>query len=188
MSDLEQDVRTGAAKQRPSFEWIGWIKTVSIALTVVLLLHAFVFHLSKVEGHSMEPTLHDRDWLFVNKLVYLLRNPKLDEVVILRDPTDDPDKRLLVKRVVGVPGDKIEIRQKVLFRNGVQVEEPYVDTAIEDFDYGPYTVPEGFYFVMGDNRHSRASRDSRSFGPVERERINGRADWIVWPMKEMNGL
>ncbi|GFN31128.1 signal peptidase I [Paenibacillus xylaniclasticus] len=190
MSELESEARTELEeKEQPRFiEWVGWIKTVSIALTIVLLLHAFVFHLSKVEGHSMEPTLHDHDWLFVNKLVYLIGSPKLDDIVILKDPYEGTDRKLLVKRVVGLPGDKIEIRERVLYRNGVPAYEPYTDSEIDDNDYGPYIVPEGSYFVMGDNRHSRASRDSRSFGAVTRNQISGRADWIVWPVSDIDSL
>lgn len=188
MADLESEAPAKAKKQPLFVEWVGWVKTVSIAVTIVLLLHAFVFHLSKVEGHSMEPTLQDHDWLFVNKLVYIVGDPAYGDIVILKDPTDDPEKKLLVKRVVGLPGDQIEIRQHILYRNGTQVDEPYTDTEIDDFDYGPYVVPPDTYFVMGDNRHARASRDSRSFGPVARERISGRADWIVWPMGDLESL
>jgi len=190
MSELDSGARAELQeKEQPQFaEWMGWVKTISVALVIVLLLHAFVFHLSKVEGHSMEPTLHDHDWLFVNKLVYLVGNPKLDDIVILKDPYDEPSRKLLVKRVVGLPGDRIEIRKRILYRNGVKADEPYTDTEIDDYDYGPYVVPEGNYFVMGDNRHSRASRDSRSFGAVPRGQISGRADWIVWPIADMNSL
>ncbi|MBD3921101.1 signal peptidase I [Paenibacillus sp. PR3] len=190
MADLESETTAELDDvQRFSIQWMGWIKTISIALTIVLLLHAFVFHLSKVEGHSMEPTLHDHDWLYVNKFVYLFGNPKIGDVVILEDPSDNPDKKLLVKRVIGVPGDRIEIRNRVLYRNGERVDETtYTDTEIDDLDFGPYEVPDEFYFVMGDNRHARASRDSRSFGPVIRDRISGRVDWIVWPTGDLGSL
>jgi signal peptidase I len=166
-----------------------WVRTFIIALAVVLLLHAFVFNLSTVEGHSMEPTLQDKEWLFVNKFCYRFGLPQRGDVVILRDPTEGPDKKdYLVKRVVGVPGDRIEIRDGELYRNGEHVVEPYTDTRIEDLDYGPLQVGAGQYFVMGDNRHAHASKDSRVFGTVPLDVIKGRADYILWPIADMHSL
>ncbi|MFC0393714.1 signal peptidase I [Paenibacillus mendelii] len=178
---------------RPAPRWASelwdWTRTLSIALTVVLLLHFFVFNLSTVEGQSMEPTLYEGEWLFVNKISYLIGDPDRGEVVILKDPTDRLEKKeFLVKRVVGVPGDTIEIREGQLYRNGELIVEPYTDTIIDDLDYGPYKVDEGMYFVMGDNRHARASLDSRSFGAVSQDLIRGRADFILWPIAKLNAL
>lgn len=166
-----------------------WLKTISIAFGIMLILHLFVFNLSKVEGHSMEPTLKEKEWLFVNKIVYLVSEPKFGDVVILKQPgTLSSEKKFLVKRVVGVPGDKIEVHDKHLYRNGNMVEEPYTDSLIEDLSYGPEVVLAGHYFVMGDNRHARASLDSRSFQAVADEMIRGRADFILWPFKEIRSL
>lgn len=166
-----------------------WIKTVVIAVAIVLFLHYFVFHLSTVEGHSMEPTLQEKEWLYVNKFVYLFGTPDIGDVVVLKDPYEaESGKRLLVKRVVGKPGDRIEIARGQLYRNGELVSESYTDTIIEGEDYGPVVIGKGLYFVMGDNRHERASLDSRSFGPVQSDWITGRADFIVWPVKEMKTL
>lgn len=178
---------------RPASKWASelwdWTRTLSIALTVVLLLHFFVFNLSTVEGQSMEPTLYEGEWLFVNKISYLIGDPDRGEVVILKDPTDRLEKKeFLVKRVVGVPGDTIEIREGQLYRNGELIIESYTDTIIDDLDFGPYKVDEGMYFVMGDNRHARASLDSRSFGAVSEDLIRGRADFILWPIAKLNAL
>ena len=178
---------------RPTSKWAAelwdWTRTLSIALTVVLLLHFFVFNLSTVEGQSMEPTLYEGGWLFVNKFSYLIGDPDRGEVVILKDPTDRLEKKeYLVKRVVGVPGDTIEIREGLLYRNGELIVESYTDTVIDDLDFGPYKVDEGMYFVMGDNRHARASLDSRSFGAVSQDLIRGRADFILWPIAKLNAL
>lgn len=170
-------------------ELLDWTKTLVIAFAVVMLLHFFVFNLSKVEGHSMEPTLTAHEWLFVNKFVYLAGKPKAGDVVILKEPnTGDKEEKYLVKRVVGVPGDRIEIHNKRLYRNGMLVDEPYTDTLIEDMSYGPEIIGEGHYFVMGDNRHARASLDSRSFHAVPEELIRGRADYILWPYEEIRSL
>lgn len=170
-------------------ELVDWLKTLVIALAVVLVMHFFVFNLSTVEGHSMEPTLTEKEWLYVNKFVYLVGKPKVGDVVILNEPgTGDNEKKFLVKRIVGVAGDRIEVFDKHLYRNGEQVDEPYTDTLIEDMNYGPAVVEEDSYFVMGDNRHARASLDSREFGSVPDELIRGRADYIVWPFKQIRAL
>ncbi|WP_245697443.1 signal peptidase I [Paenibacillus oryzae] len=166
-----------------------WIKTLAIALVIVLILHYFVFNLSTVDGHSMEPTLKEEEWLFVNKFVYLTGSPKLGEVVILEEPGwMGQEKKLLVKRVVGLPGDVIEIKDQRLYRNGELVDEPYTDVPIEGNGLEPQVVSEGHYFVMGDNRHDRASLDSRTFGAVPKELIRGRADFILWPYSQVRSL
>ncbi|WP_026297480.1 signal peptidase I [Paenibacillus daejeonensis] len=170
-------------------ELLDWGKTLAIALIVVLLLHVFVFNLSTVEGQSMEPTLVEKEWLFVNKFVYLIGKPSHEDVVILEDPDAIPGVRdYLVKRVIGVPGDEIEIRNHQLYRNGELIIERYTDVAIDGPDLGPRVIEEGHYFVMGDNRHPRASRDSRSFGTVPEDVIRGRADLILWPITRINSL
>ncbi|BBH22695.1 hypothetical protein Back11_40400 [Paenibacillus baekrokdamisoli] len=167
-----------------------WSRTLIIAVIVVLLLHFFVFNLSTVKGQSMQPTLYEKEWLFVNKYTYMFGgSPQISDVIILKDPSNGEDKKeYLVKRVVGIPGDTIEIRQGQLYRNGELVVEPYTDTEIADFDYGPIKLKTDTYFVMGDNRHARASKDSRSFGPVPLDMIRGRADFILWPIIKLKAL
>jgi signal peptidase I len=170
-------------------ELIDWLKTFTLALVIVLLLHFFVFNLSTVKGSSMEPTLHEKEWLFVNKAVYLLGSPKRGDVIIVDDPEHELKKtEFLVKRIIGVPGDQIEIRSKRLFLNGEQLVEPYTELEIEDEDYGPLTVEPDCYFVMGDNRHAGASRDSRAFGTITEKSIKGRADFILWPITNMKSI
>lgn len=176
---------------RPSWrkELLDWVKMSAAALVVVLLLHAFVFNLATVRGHSMEPTLKEREWLFVNKLALLAGKPRVGDIVILKEEAGpEASSAHLVKRVVGAPGDKIEIRSGKLYRNGVQAAEPYTDSEIDDLDYGPIVVEPGRYFVMGDNRHAGASRDSRSFGTIQGSRIEGRADLVLWPFSRIKGL
>lgn len=170
-------------------ELLDWFKTFAVALVIVILLHAFVFNLSTVKGHSMEPTLQDGEWLFVNKAVFLLGSPERGDVVIVDDPEHELKKsEFLVKRVVGVPGDRIEIRSQRLYLNGELLVEPYTDLEIEDNDYGPLTVEPGYYFIMGDNRHGGASRDSRAFGTVPESSIKGRADFILWPITDIKRI
>ncbi len=89
-------------------ELLDWLKALVVAVVIVFILNQFVFHLSKVEGHSMDPTLADGEWLFVNKAIYLIREPKIGDIVILENPLGGREK-YLVKRIVGIPGDTIEI-------------------------------------------------------------------------------
>ncbi|MCM3629499.1 signal peptidase I [Paenibacillus glycanilyticus] len=189
-SDLNDHApRQVSEKPRWVKEMLEWAKTVTISFLIVMVLHLFVFNLSTVEGHSMEPTLRDREWLFVNKMAYLIGSPKVGDIVILEDPAAyDGQKDYLVKRVVGVEGDRIEIYNKELYRNGVKVTEKYTDVEIEDLDFMPIVVQKGQYFVMGDNRHARASKDSRIFGTVPRTLIHGRADFILWPFEQVKAL
>jgi len=179
-------------RQRPGWagELLDWGKTLAVAVLIVLVLRYFVFNLSTVKGYSMEPTLYQGEWLFVNKAVYLLGDPQRGDVVVLKDPSMEPGrKEFLVKRVIGVPGDVIEIRAGQLYRNGEHIVEPYTDSDIEGEDYGPVTIQQGTYFVLGDNRHLGASRDSRMFGqPVTKDAIQGRADLVLWPIAKLDTL
>ena len=174
--------RSAAAELR------DWLKSIAVALAIVVFLNLYVFNLSTVRGHSMEPTLKEREWLFVNKLAYRIGEPKRGDVVVLRDPDPNTGKQYLVKRIVAVPGDEVEIRGGVLYVNGEPVNEPYTDHRIEDGDIGPIVIEKDHYFVMGDNRHRGASKDSRMFGQVAEKSIQGRADFILWPLHEAGGL
>lgn len=160
-----------------------WTKALVVAVIIVLLLKQFVFQLSTVKKVSMEPTLHENEWLFVNKIVLEIGNLERGDVVILKDPSEGADrKEFLVKRIVGMPGDTLEIRAGELYINGELKVEPYTDVKIEDGDFVPAKVSAGHYFVMGDNRHLSASKDSRAFKEVPENLIQGRADMIVWPI------
>ena len=179
------------AERSPSLaqELWDWTKSIAVALIIVILLNMYVFNLSTVKGHSMEPTLQEKEWLFVNKFAFLVGHPARGDVVILKDPDmRNPQRQYLVKRIVAVPGDRVEIRGGRLLVNGERVNEPYTDVRIEDGDRGPVVVEEGHYFVMGDNRHQGASKDSRIFGTVSEKEIQGRADFILWPPREMGSL
>ena len=166
-----------------------WIKTIAIAFCIMVLLNMFVFNLSTVKGESMEPTLHESERLFINKIVYRFTEPDRGEVVVLKDPSEGLDKKtFLVKRVVGVPGDTVESRGHMLYVNGVLQEEHYTEVPIEDPDFGPVKLEEDQYFVMGDNRHYEKSKDSRKFGSVRKSDIVGRAEFILWPLSQIKGL
>lgn len=181
------------------------IETVILALIIFLALDFSVQNF-RVEGPSMQPTLGSGQHVLVNKLVYLRMNPKKlsrlvpflhsdgDEVfpfhapnrgdiIIFRSPRDP--SRDFVKRVVGVPGDTVEIRQGRLLVNGVERPEPYVVNH-DETSRRPAVVPPDSYFVLGDNR--RESSDSREWGPVPAENLIGRAWVAYWPFDKLSAL
>ncbi|TVY10192.1 signal peptidase I [Paenibacillus cremeus] len=166
-----------------------WMKSIVVALLAVIVIHQFVFHLSTVKGASMQPTLEEGEWLFINKTIRFAGEPKRGDVVVIKEPAgSDATHPYLVKRVVAVAGDEISIRRGTLYVNGAPVQEAYTDSIIEDGRFEPYTIAEGHLFVMGDNRHKYASYDSRSFGAVSLSQLEGRAEWIVWPMNKWRNL
>lgn len=183
--------RSRRSRRRPQWrrEMQDWFRALALAFVIVLLLRMFVFQLSTVKMHSMEPTLYESEWLFVNKLSYRFGHPQSGDVVIFRDPRTSAGKRdMLVKRVIGVPGDRLEIRGGQLYVNGALIAEPYTDVEIEDGDFAPITVSEGHYFVLGDNRHRGGSVDSRLFGEISENVMIGRAEFIIWPIARWDKL
>ncbi|MFC7440727.1 signal peptidase I [Laceyella putida] len=158
----------------------GWAMLLIYACLFAWTVNHYGIAFSVVNGTSMQPTLHDGDHLLINKFQFLLDKPKVGDVITFRDPSDP--ERYLVKRVIGLPGDTIEIRQGRLYRNGKQVREPYIDSLIEDGDFGPVKVRKETVFVMGDNRHRYASRDSRysGVGLVPFTLIDGKVELILW--------
>ncbi|MFD3261408.1 signal peptidase I [Paenibacillus lentus] len=193
--NMEAEKRTAEEAEQSFFQkrWVRELwdlgKTAAIAFLIMLLLNMFVFNLSMVKGESMQPTLEERERLFVDKIVYYFASPQSGEVVVLKDPSTGPDKKhYLVKRVVAVPGDTIEVQNHVLYVNGEAQNEPYTDVQIEDRDFAEIQLGDDEYFVMGDNRHYGRSKDSRSFGSVHKKDIVGRAEFVFWPITKIRGL
>lgn len=155
------------------------------ALVLALVIMTFVARAFTVEGPSMLPTLHSGERLVVERITYLFRDPRRGEVVVFRYPLNP--REYFVKRVVGIPGDRVAIRGGYLWVNGQRLEEEYVTSrALRPFP--EVQVPEGHYFVMGDNRNnSEDSRDPR-VGFVPRELIVGRAVWRYWPVERLTIL
>lgn len=170
-------------------EMWDWLKIMTIALVAVILIHQFGFYLSTVKGASMQPTLEEGDWLFINKTIGYIGSLKRGDVIVIKEPEETETVHpYLVKRVVAVAGDEVHIRGGKLFVNGQEVQEAYTDSLVEDGRFEPYTVAEGHLFVMGDNRHKYASYDSRIFGAVSLSQVEGRVEWIVWPIQKWHSL
>lgn len=175
-------------------EFISTVLYVVVALAIFLLVRHFLFAPVSVEGDSMVPTLHDNDRLILNKVADIDR---FDIVVF--DAPDEPGKQY-IKRVIGVPGDMVEMRDDRLYVNGEEVPEEYLnseyftidetDQFTEDFNLailtGQDVVPEGHYFLMGDNRIN--SKDSRYFGFVKDSHITGTTDLRIWPLKDFGDV
>lgn len=181
---VEQDVETPQGEPELSaFKLLGaWLlelgETVLPAIVIAVLINLFLAQATRVYGSSMEPNLYTDQRLVVEKVSYRLHEPRRGDVVVLRMPERGPE--LLIKRVIALPGETIEVRDGQVYIDGEVLEEPYVSQRTSGKST-PVAVPEGHVFVMGDNRG--ASNDSRSFGPVALERIVGRAWVSYWPVE-----
>jgi signal peptidase I len=162
-----------------------WTRDLLIAIGLALVIIVFLYQPVKVEGTSMAPLLSDQERIFINKFVYRFEAIERGDVVVFWYPLDR--SKSFIKRVVGLPGEMVEIRQGMVYVNDVAVVEPYVPRQYEDLsDFGPLQVPQGSYFVMGDHRIS--SNDSRVFGPVPSRFIYGRAVFAYWPVDHFGSL
>ena len=172
----EERVRTS---RKGSGGFLEFLVILLVAFALVFgLVRPFILEAFYIPSESMTPTLEISDRVFVNKFIYRLSEPERGDIVVFRS-TEGGDEDL-IKRVVGLPGDSVEVRDGVLFVNGERREEPYLNRRFPDSGiYGPTTVPPNHLFMMGDNRAN--SRDSRFFGPVPFENIEGEAFVIFWP-------
>ena len=160
-----------------------------LVLCVTLLVRTYVFQIVYVDGDSMLDTLHDGDRLAVTLLDTRIFGPGRDEVVICTYPQSPlhDEERLCVKRVIGLPGDVLRIAAGTVLINGEALQEPYINRHKTE-DFPEITVPDGHYFVMGDNRSNSSDSRSPHVGLIPREKIHGRAHLIVWPPAHIGGI
>lgn len=171
----------------------GWLIEILTGFSLALLLRLFVVNIARIHGTSMLPTLQNRDWTLVWRLPYCFRAPKRQDVVICHYPGRRMKRckwlpQAFVKRVVGLPGDTIEIIEGIVHINGEPLEEGYLDPACCRFQRTrlPRTLGPDEYFVMGDNRDR--SNDSRSVGPIRCRAIRGRVVCVFWPPRRMRKI
>lgn len=172
-------------------ELVSWILTLAVAVAVALPVRAFIFEPIRVDGASMCDTLQDGEVMIVTKPEYLVGDPERGDVIICKYPGR---KENFVKRVMGVPGDVISIISNVVYRNGEALDEPYLTPSRNNdgFSMAPFTLDEGEYFVMGDNRDN--SHDSRNYynyytpAAITRDMIVGHVRWVVFPFDNMRGI
>ncbi len=168
-----------AAEQKKKKPW--WRELIEDVLLAVVLYIAIDFCIGRfrVENVSMETTFTEGEIVMVNKLNYKFSEPRRGDVVIFHAPTE-PGKDY-IKRMIGLPGDHIEIKDSKLYINGEEIEEPWLHEAIEY--EGEWDVPEGEYFVLGDNRNH--SSDSHIWGCVPRANLIGNAFFRYWPLNHI---
>ncbi|AYD40049.1 signal peptidase I [Clostridium fermenticellae] len=160
-------------------------KSIIIAIIAAFLIITFVFETVSVDGHSMDPTLNNKDRLIVEKVSYYFRAPKKGDIVVIKYPANPKEK--FIKRVIGIGGDRIKIQDNKLYINDVEQDEPYIlEKTMADFN--EVTVPQNTVFVLGDNRNN--SRDSRfsDVGFVDYKMIVGRAALRIFPFSRFGPL
>lgn len=160
-----------------------WVISLVAAVVLVVIIRSFFFTIIRVDGGSMSDTLLNNDRLFVSVLDVKKDGPERFDVVICKYP-NRPDQ--YVKRVIGMPGDTLMVRRGVLYINDEAYEEPYLsDARTVSFDrgsnnFGPIEIPDGKYYVMGDNRDD--SNDSRRVGMIDEDMMIGEVKYIIWPL------
>lgn len=164
-------------------EAMSLIICCAIALIAAIGIRLFIFELVRVDGSSMKPTLYDGQTLFVEKISLYTENIQRGDIVIVHYPGRTG---AYVKRVVGLPGDTVEVKEGSLYVNGERQEENYTLDEKMNWDTEQTVVPEGNYYVMGDNRND--STDSRSIGPIPRDNLIGKAAFIIWPIGAIHSL
>jgi signal peptidase I len=163
----------------------GWARDVFFAVGTAILIVVFLYQPVKVEGTSMLPELFDQERIFVNKYVYRIEKIERKDIVVFWYPLD-PTKSY-IKRVIGMPGDEVEVRRGEVFVNGTPLDEPYISPEYRDRrSYPPETVEPGYYYVLGDHRNQ--SNDSRMWGFVPEKYIYGKAVFRYWPMNKIGTL
>jgi len=189
--DREESSVENTKKQKNEL-W-EWIKALVIAFVIAILIRYILFTPIVVDGDSMMPTLHDGDRMIVNKIGYTIGEPDRFDIVVFHAP----EGKDYIKRVIGLPGDTVAYKDDQLYINGKAYDEPYLDeyksqltegTLTQDFtlqeiDPTLEVIPEGYVFVMGDNR--RYSKDSRHIGIVSQDELIGNTSIIFWPIGDI---
>jgi signal peptidase I len=163
--------------------FFDFLQGIVVFLAILVMIYLFIMSPQEINGASMEPNFHNGEYILTNKVLYKIRNPKRGDVVIFKSPRNkDVD---YIKRIIGLPGDTVALRSNTFYVNNQKVDEPYLAPDVVIFG-GSYLaenqeiiVPEGKYFVAGDNRPH--SSDSREFGPIALEDFIGVAFLRYWP-------
>ncbi len=148
-------------------------KFITIVI-IIIILKIFVFNFILVKGESMNPKYKNNDFMFLNKIIYRFSNIKRQEVVVIKYKDND-----LIKRIIGLPNDKIKVENGKLYINNKEVKENYINSYTASYDFDEITLKDNEYFVMGDNRYN--SYDSRNFGTITKNNIIGRVEFKIFP-------
>ena len=163
----------------------SWFRDIVVSLGIAGVVIVFLYQPVKVEGNSMMPELADQERIFINKFIYRFEDIHRGDVVVFWYPLD-PAKSY-IKRIIGLPGETVQVVNGEVFVNSRRLFEPYVPPEFRDRQtLGPVRVPPGEFFVLGDHRTS--SNDSRVWGTVERRLIYGKAVFVYWPFGQLGIL
>jgi len=167
-----------------------FLQGIVVFLAILVMIYLFLFSPQEISGASMEPTFFNAELIITNKFIYKIDPPKRGDVVIFKSPKNkDID---YIKRVIGLPGDKVKLKNGTYYVNSIKLDEPYLRsetvTASGSFlkEGNEITVPEGEYFVSGDNRPH--SSDSREFGPIPLEDFIGKGILLYWPVNRFSPI
>lgn len=175
-------------------EWLSWVKALILAIIITFIVRTFLFVPIQVEGPSMQPNYLHGDYVMVNKLNYFFNEPERFDVVVFHATTE----RDYIKRVIGLPGETVEIINDVLYIDGEAKEETYISDqlatlekgrnytynfSLEDLPGSPEVIPARHVLVLGDNRPN--STDSRHLGLVSYDQLVGHASFIYWPLERI---
>lgn len=163
-----------AEAPRQRFNLLREIVETALLTAIIFLIVNTATGRFRIEGSSMEPNLHDGEYVIIDKVSYMLHGPERGDVIVFARPGE----RDYIKRVIGLPGDTVEIRSGQVYVNGIALEEPYINQPVRQ-DVAARQVEAGRYFVLGDNRNN--SSDSRVIGTVPAADIVGRAWFVYWP-------
>ena len=180
----EQKGRVQRERKQYLREILNWVVYVAFLVAMVYLANTFVTQRTMVSGNSMYPYLHDGDQLMMDKISYRFRDPERFDIVVLRVDDGSEKGELYIKRIIGLPGETVQIKDGVVFIDGEQLEEAYGEEEIRNGGRATegVTLGEDEYFVLGDNRNN--SDDSRydTVGNLKRDRIVGKAFVRLWPI------
>jgi signal peptidase I len=175
--ELSLDLQSDSKSDQPSSFYrflIDVLETLVLSVLLFLGINAISARI-RVDGSSMEPSLHSGEFVIVNRLAYRFGEPEYGDVVVFHFP-GDPDQEY-IKRIIGLPGDSVKVQDGVVQINDQVIDEPYI--AASPRYQGNWTVPADHIFVLGDNRNN--SSDSHNFGPVPMVNVIGEAFFIYWP-------
>lgn len=188
MTRVEKPASGENARQGSENPWVEALKTIGLSAVLAFGIRTFVAEARYIPSGSMLPTLQINDRLIVDKLRYHFQKPQRGDIVVF-SPTDALQRQnfhdAFIKRVIGLPGEKVEVKGGRVFINNKPLRENYIAEAPQ-YPYGPVTVPENSYLVLGDNRNN--SYDSHYWGFVPRDRIIGRAVVRFWPPQRMGEI
>lgn len=185
IKNIIKTMEVESLKNKLKNECVEWAKTITLALFMGLIITLFIVP-TVVSGESMYPTLQSKDYLIINKVAYKKDEPIRGDIIVFNSelPKKDGGKKNLVKRIIGLPGEHLVIKEGRVYINEKLIKEPYLDEVYTDGDID-ILIPNGYYFTMGDNRDvSRDSRD-KSVGVIKQDEIVGKVSLRLFPFEDI---